>query len=260
MSRKEDGGSSGCISNYTLISWLGTGFTCSPNCRFQDLPWSTRMPIILPEISAKVANRELGKTQFTSSFKKYILFQTSERYNCCSNDDQSHTKGKELLVIGAFSISIIAKQKAPHSASGHSKVQAPSWTPFRYCIITIIVYAEIFSVEIFVGPLNHENLTPQNNYRLLLRNCHESSSDLLCKPAFLQQHLPICRFKLGIYANIVFFFWAQQPSFHWANYQGGKIFVAANFRWWLQAQKFNPMEIYFNISFAKISCEYGIAY
>ena len=71
-------------------------------------------------------------------FSSFLLFQSGQCYNRCSDDDQSHTKRKELLVIGAFCTSIITKQKVLRSVSVHSKVQAPSWTPFCYCIITII--------------------------------------------------------------------------------------------------------------------------
>ena len=56
-----------------------------------------------PEVGAKVANRKIGKTR---SFA-FLLFQSGQRCNYCSNDDQTHTKRKELFVIGAFSTSII---------------------------------------------------------------------------------------------------------------------------------------------------------
>ena len=64
--------------------------------------------------------------------------------NCCSYDIQSRTKGKELLVIGAFCILIIAKWNVLRSASGHSKVQAFQLEAIlllhnNYCCIIIII-------------------------------------------------------------------------------------------------------------------------
>ena len=46
--------------------------------------------------------------------------------------DQSHTKRKELLVIGAFSTPIVAKRNVLRSASRYSKVQGPAWTPLIF--------------------------------------------------------------------------------------------------------------------------------
>ena len=79
-------------------------------------------------------------------------------------------------------------------------------------------------------------------------HCHELSLALSHKPAFLQQQLPICSCKRGIHTRIPFF-WTQQPSFHCANCQGGKIFMAANFRGWLQPQTFNPTKYFTHENF-----------
>ena len=67
IARKQDSGSNGCISNYTVITWLRTGFI-APTCHFQALLWPTRMSIS-PKNSTKVINRQPGKTQFSSSFQ-----------------------------------------------------------------------------------------------------------------------------------------------------------------------------------------------
>ena len=69
---------------------------------------------------------------------------------------------------------------------------------------------------------------------------HVHTLALSSKPVFLQQQLSICRCKRGIHAHIAFF-WTQQPSFHRANCQGGKIFVVEN---WFQPLKFNPTKCF----------------
>ena len=57
MARKQDDSSNVCISNYTVITWLGAGFThfYGPNSRYRVLPLSTRTYVI-PESIAKLVN------------------------------------------------------------------------------------------------------------------------------------------------------------------------------------------------------------
>ena len=111
------------------------------------------------------------------------------------------------------------------------------------------VYAEIFVVFKFswVPSTTHENFATTNNYlpplRAVLINCHERSSALLRKPAFFQQQFPICRCKRGIHARIAFS-WTQEPSFHRANCQGGKIFVGGFNHENLTPRKFNSRNIW----------------
>ena len=66
MVRKQDGGSNG---NYTTLTRLGMGFTRFKTlaCRIWTLPSPTRMSTS-PESITKVANRQPGKTRFSSSF------------------------------------------------------------------------------------------------------------------------------------------------------------------------------------------------
>ena len=67
MARKQNGGSNGCISNYTTITQLRVGFIRfkAPTCRIRTLPSPTKAPK-LPESIAKVVNRQPGKIRFSS--------------------------------------------------------------------------------------------------------------------------------------------------------------------------------------------------
>ena len=132
-----------------------------------------------------------------------------------------------------------------------------------YNVYTFRIRRNFCCVETFVGPLNHENYPRKFSHHEILasgqwlyclfwpplRTYHERSSTLSRKPVFLQQQLPICHCKHGIHARITFF-WTQKPSFHRANCQCGKIFMAAklifvggfNHEIWTP-QKFNPQNI-----------------
>lgn len=77
MARNQDGGSNGCIGNWTAITRLSGGFAHfkAPTCSFQGLSWPTKMPI-LPENIVKVSEL-VYKVQKT---KVGMLYKNSEHW------------------------------------------------------------------------------------------------------------------------------------------------------------------------------------
>ena len=75
MVRKQDGGSNGCISNYTTITWLGASVTHFETLfyPFWVLPLLTRPPKP-PASNTKIAKWQPAKTWFCSSFF-FFFFQ-----------------------------------------------------------------------------------------------------------------------------------------------------------------------------------------
>ena len=124
--------------------WLETGFTRCTYLSFPRAALANKNFYIAQNQrqGSKPGTRQSVIFIFLFSFLFFVFFSFHLLFLFQSG--YSTTTGaammirKELLVIGAFSTSIIAKQNVLHSVSGHLKVQAPNWTPFCYCVITII--------------------------------------------------------------------------------------------------------------------------
>ena len=103
MAWKQDGSSNWCISNYMTIIWLGVFFfSCfkAPTCHIRMLPWPKRMSTS-PKSITKVANWQPGKMRFLPSF---LLLQPGERFNCCSDYNETGIIMQRFCMVGAPTI------------------------------------------------------------------------------------------------------------------------------------------------------------